>query len=151
MAEFRVMGIAAAYGRIGYVVLADDQLIDWGVSKAASRSPEKALAKATEWIELLSPQVIVTERVGSNPRKRGKTLALMTAVHRAAQQSTATSVTTTKIRRHQNKYQEARALARLFPELTSRLATKPKCWLAEPRRMILFEALALALRLKETR
>ena len=150
MAEFRVMGIAVASGRISYVVLANDQLLDWAVSQAASRSPERALAKATEWIELLKPEAVVIEAPGSNPRKRGATTILMEAVHKAAQDSAAISIATTKVRHHKDKYREAEALAEEFPELLPRLARKPACWLSEPRRMILFEALALALRLRET-
>ena len=150
MAKFRVMGIAVASGRIAYVVLEGDRLLDWDVSQAASKSPERASTKAAEWIGLLKPEAVISEAPGSNPRKRGATIALMEAVHKAAQDSDAISITTTKVRHHKDKYREARALAQEYPELLPRLAKKPACWLAEPRRMILFEALALALRLRET-
>jgi len=144
------MGLAVASGRVGYAMLSDHDLIDWDVSRVACRSYEHANMKAMEWIDLLAPEVVVTERIGSNPRKRGKTLALMAAVHEAVKQSNAISVTTAKVRVHTDKYAEARALADAYPELKLRLARKPACWKTEPRRMILFEALALALRVKET-
>ena len=144
------MAIAVATGRIGYVMLADDKLVDWDISQVASHSPKRAAAKTKEWVELLKPEVLVTEALGSNRRKRGKTLSLMEAVGQAARESEAITVTIAKVRNHRNKYQEARILAQKYPELRPRLANKPACWLTEPRRMILFEALALALRLKQT-
>lgn len=151
MAEFRVLGIAVSSTRIGYVLLANDKLVDWGVSGAATDSPKKAAAKTKELIDLLKPEAVITELPGSNKRKRGKTLKLMEAITCAAQASSTTSVTTTRLRRFKDKYQEAQALAAEFPELAPRLAKKPKIWLSEPRRMILFEALALAQRLRATR
>ena len=146
------MGIAVASGRLGYAVLSsDDKLIDWGASRAAARSPEAAKAKVGAWIDLIHPGAIVTERIGSNPRKRGRTLDLMQAAHDAVWESDAIGVTTTKVRRYKDKYREAAALAQEFPELLPHVPEKPACWLNEPKRMILFEALSFALRLRETR
>lgn len=145
------MGVAVTSGRIGYVVLSPDfKLIDWGVSRVACQTPETAAAKVLEWIELLYPGAVVTERVGSNARKRGKTLDLMKAVYRSVQDSDVISVTTTKVRHHKDKYREARVLAEEFPELLNLVPNKPACWLNRPKSMILFEALAIALRLRET-
>ncbi|MEJ8574146.1 hypothetical protein [Microbaculum marinum] len=152
MSEFRIIGIAVASGRIGYAMLTcDDKLVDWGASRAAALSPDAARAKVTAWIDLIHPGAIVTERPGSNARKRGLTLALMQAVTETASQSDAICVTTTKVRRYKDKYREAAALAKEFPELLPHLPKKPAVWLNEPKRMILFEALSLALRLRETR
>lgn len=151
MAEFRVVSIAVASGKIGFVMLSNDKLANWEISQVASETPKQAEVKAREWIELHKPEVVVTEAQGSNRHKHGKTLALMKAVENAARKSDAINVRIAKVRDHKNKYHEARALAQQFPELKPRLAQKPACWLNEPRRMILFEALALALRLKQTR
>lgn len=150
MSEFRVMGIAVSSGRIGYVLLANNKLVDWGVSVVATKSPERAMEKVMAWIDLFHPEAVVTEQVGKNTRKRGKTLPLMEAVFHATKESDVINVTTPRVRQYKDKYREAAALAEQFPELAPRLAKKPKAWLSEPRRMILFEALALALRLRET-
>ncbi len=144
------MAIAAATGRIGYVMLADDKLVDWGISQAASRSPEQAFDKVTNWVDLLKPEAVVTEAIGRGSKKHGKTLALMEVITKAAKHGDCISVTAFKKRRHRDKYQEARILVKQFPELQSRIPKKPPCWLPEPRRMILFEALSLALRIKHT-
>ncbi len=151
MSEFRVLGIAVSSARMGYVLLVDDKLVDWGVSVAAAKSPKKATAKTRELIEIFKPEVIISEQPGSNKRKRGQSIALMEAVTSTAHNSDATSVTTARQQAYRDKYQEAKALAEEFPELLPRLAKKPKLWLSEPRRMILFEALSFALRLRETR
>ncbi|MEQ8954363.1 MAG: hypothetical protein RL120_09535, partial [Gammaproteobacteria bacterium] len=73
------------------------------------------------------------------------------AATRAARESDVINVTTSKVRTYRDKYQEAQALVKQYPELLPRLARKPAIWLNEPRRMILFEALSLALRLRNTR
>lgn len=151
MPEPRVMGIAVSSARIGYAMFVDDLLIDWGVSVSAAKHSTKAAAKVRELIDLHKPHAVVTELAGSNKRKRGKTFYLLKAVTRAVEMSEVTSVTTTRTQSFRNKYQEAHALAREFPELAPRLASRRKIWLSEPRRMILFEALALALRLRATR
>lgn len=151
MTKFRVLAMAVATGRIGYVLLENDKLIDWGISRVAARSPDKALETAKDWISKLDPQAVVTEAAGSNRHKRSKTLALMEAVTRAARESDVINVTTAKVRTYRDKYQEAQALVKQYPELLPRLARKPAIWLNEPRRMILFEALSLALRLRNTR
>ena len=150
MVRFRVLAIAVATGRVGYVLLENDKLVDWGISRVAARSPEKAREVASDWIRKLDPEAVVTEKLGSNRHKRGKTLKLMEAVTRSARESAAINVTTAKARSYRDKYEEAKALAKRYPELLPRLAKKPAIWLNEPRRMILFEALSLALRLRNT-
>ena len=150
MTKFRVLAIAVATGKIGYVLLENDKLADWGKSRAAARSPEKAHAFAKDLIGKLDPEAVVTEKPGSNRYKRGLTLALMEAVTGAVRDSSCINVTVTKERSHRDKYAEARALVRRFPELRPYLPKKPPIWCGEPRRMILFEALSLALRLRDT-
>jgi hypothetical protein len=151
MSEFRVMGIAVSAGRLGCVLLCNGNLVDCGYYRACTRSAHKTGNKTRELIALHCPEVVVTELPGSNKRKRGKTQGLMEAVTLAAKESEAVSMTSTKRRTYRDKYQEAKVLAERFPELLPRVPTKPKFWLNEPRRMILFEALSFALRLEETR
>ncbi|MHA7773858.1 hypothetical protein [Roseibium sp. M-1] len=152
MSKFKIMGIAVSRGRIAYVVLSgEEKVLTWGVSKSASHSSETIIERVTGWIEEIDPGAVVTEKVGSNARKRGRTHEVMKAVFEAVARSSALNMTTTKVRHHKDKYREARALAEEFPELLDQLPKKPACWDNEPRRMILFEALSFALRLRETR
>lgn len=144
------MAVAVATGRYGYVVLADGKIVDHSGSRTASKSPRKAARKTSDLIEMHTPEVIVAEMPGSNRRKRGKTLALMAAVERSAKASDAVCVMLSKTRGYRNKYEEAKALADEFPEMRPYLPEKPEFWKSEPHRMIVFEALALAIRLRET-
>ena len=73
MAATRVLAIAVATGRVGYVFLAGRRLRDWGLSRKASSSPELAAAQARRWIEALEPDVVVTETVAAGSRKGEKT------------------------------------------------------------------------------
>ena len=46
---------------------------------------------------------------------------------------------------YRNIYEEAAAIARRYPTLKHKLPKKPRIWETEPRRIIYFEAMALAL------
>lgn len=151
MAGYKVLGVAAASGRIGYAFIDNQRLIDWGMSKLASTTPERTKEKVGSWIDLLRPEVVVSER-REGTRKRGRTLTLFAAIEDAAREADVIGTTIHRVRFHKNKYDEAAALAERFPELKPRLPERPPIWLPEPPGMIVFEALALALsvRLSET-
>jgi len=55
----------------------------------------------------------------------------------------------TKAQAYRNKYEEAKALADEYSELLSRLVETAFPWKKEPRRMILFEALSMALQVRD--
>ncbi|MEH6727613.1 MAG: hypothetical protein V7703_15765 [Hyphomicrobiales bacterium] len=148
MAGYKVLGIAVATGKVGYALLEGERLIDWGLSKVASKSPAQVAAKTSYWIDLLKPEALVSEQLTKRMRKHGLTIKLLAAIAKAAEDAPVINVTVPRLRIHKNKYEEAEALARRFPELKSQLPKKPPCWLPEPRSMIFFEALTLALSLK---
>lgn len=145
VADYRVLGIAAGTGRIGYALLNNEALVDWGLSKKASRSPELAARQTRRWIELHRPEVIVIELLNSRSRKRGRTPLLIAAVSQAAADASVLTASVERIQNYPNKYEEARALARRFPDLSSNVPCQPPIWLPEPRKLIYFEALALTL------
>lgn len=149
VAAYRVLGIAAATGRIGYALLSDGDLVDWGMSRPASLSPELSAAQTKEWLTMFQPEVVVTEKLSASCRKRGRTLALIPAISQAASEAGALSVSVERIQGYKDKYAEAQALARLFPALSNQIPPKPPIWLPEPRPMIIFEALALALSVRQ--
>lgn len=149
MAAYKILAIAAASGRLGYALLEDNRLIDWGISQVAARSTSEAASSTAYWIEYLKPEVVVTESIGNQCRKRGNTISILQAINVVADDAPQLNVTVSKNRAYQNKYEEAQALAEQFPELSSRLADKPAIWLNEPRRMIIFEALSMALQVRQ--
>lgn len=145
MAEYRLLGIAAASGKIGYAFLEGDQLVDWGLSRKASESADAAAAKVRLWIDKLRPEAVICEALSERTRKKGKTLSLLAAIAQVARDAPVVNVTAERMHNYKNKYEEAQALVRKFPELESRLRDKPPFWKGEPSSMILFEAVSLAL------
>lgn len=145
MTAYRLLGIAAATGKIGYALLEGEHVADWGLLRKASRSPNRAAAKVRTWIELLKPEAVISEQLTKKSRKRGKTIALLAAITKAARKASVVHATVPRVRLHKNKYEEAATLVKRYPELRSRLPEKPPIWLPEPPNLIIFEALALAL------
>ena len=58
--------------------------------------------------------------------------------------SSAVTVSLTREQNQPNKFAEAAALAERFPDLAAWLPRRPKLWEREPRNLVYFEALALA-------
>jgi len=84
MRPFRVLSVAAASGRVGYVCFEDRRPLDWALSRKASRSPADAVYMLRKWTTLLSPSVVVTETITRQSRKRGKTPLIIDALAREA-------------------------------------------------------------------
>ncbi|MEP0313230.1 hypothetical protein [Hyphomonas sp.] len=144
-ARLRVLAIAVASGRMGYVFFSGDRLCDWGIARQASKSPKLAEAQARVWIKRLRPDVVVTEKIDNGSRKGDRTKRVIKAVTKAASAPHILDVVVPRIRSFKNKYDEAMALVDRFPELDTWVPRRRRIWEAEPRTTIYFEALALAL------
>lgn len=140
----RILSIAAATGRIAYVYLIGDRLMDWRISDKASTSTEEARAASQRWIETLQPDVVVTEIAVSKTRKGDNTRQLIEAMASVAEESKALDVKVTREQTFANKYDEAAALAERYPELAPWVPRKRRFFDNEHRNTVLFEALALA-------
>jgi len=145
----RVLSIAVATGRIGYVFLIGDRLKDWGLSRKASKSPALAASQTEQWIAELEPDVVVTEIVPKTSTKSFKTRALIDAIQAVAARAKLLDVHVPRIQLHKNKYDEAEALGNRFPDLALWVPKPRRIWEPEPRTTVLFEALALAVILIE--
>jgi hypothetical protein len=145
-ARLRVLAIAAATGRIGMVFLIGGELMDWRLSRNASRSPALAASQTAAWIEELRPDVCITER-DAEDLNQGPTLAAADSPRSKVTSADAPLSDISVLRRqpHDNKYEEAENLAERFPELKAWVPRKRRIWESEPRQILLFEALALAL------
>ena len=139
-----VLALAARHGRVGYVLLIDGVPKDWRLSRMASQCSRLATARLEGWIGRYDPDAIVLEDYRSAGRKSRKTQAILKALHRAARKSSAVTVSLTREQNHPNKFAEAAALAERFPDLAAWLPRRPKLWEREPRNLVYFEALALA-------
>jgi ribosomal protein L17 len=144
MKQLKILAIAAATGRIGYVFLIGGKLRDWGLSRKASKSPALAAAQTQTWINELQPDVVVTEKVSTTSTKGTKTRHLIEAIAKVATRAKLLDVAVSRLHTHKNKYEEAKYLGERFPEINAWVPRMRRIWEPEPRNTILFEALALA-------
>lgn len=141
----KVLSVAVASGRAGYVFLTPGQLGDWGITVKATSSPTEIAGFVQGLINRLRPDVVVTEDCRANSRKGRRTRKLIRAVADTASHNYVLDVSVPRPRHHQSKYEEAADLAKRYPDLVGYLpAHKRRIFDFEPRSMIVFEALALA-------
>ncbi|MGC9417819.1 MAG: hypothetical protein ACP5EN_02495 [Rhodovulum sp.] len=145
MAALRVLSVAVATGRAGYVFLVDGRLHDWGITVKATKSAKDIAAFVATLIETLRPDIVVTERCDDHCRKGARAQRLIGAIAEAAQEAGVRCLALTRPRTFPSKYEEAVHLADRHPEIAGYLPErKRRIFDFEPRGMILFEALALA-------
>ncbi len=144
-ASQRVLSIAAASGRVGYVLLVDRKIIATGLSRKASNNADDAATSAANWIEQLRPDVVITERVLKSSKKGRKTRAVIAAMARVAEIADVLHQQVVRGQSHANKFEEAADLVRDFPEIAHLLPKPRKPWDSEPKTTVYFEALSLAL------
>ena len=144
MTALSVLGIAVAKGRAGYVYLSNGDLRDWQVSLKAVSSGTEMAGWVQERISDLKPDVVVTEVLTKSSRKGDKTQRLIAVAADTASHNSVLDVSVARAQNFSCKYEEAAALAELYPELHGWVPRKRRLWDSEPRNTILFEALALA-------
>ena len=144
-ASQRVLSIAAASGRVGYVLLVDRKIAATGLSRKASNNADDAATSAANWIEQLRPNVVITERVLKRSKKGQKTRAVITAMAHVAEIADVLDLQVVRGQSHANKFEEAAELARDFPEIAHLLPKPRRPWDSEPKATVYFEALSLAL------
>ena len=144
MAALRVLAIAVAKGRAGYVYLVDGELQDWNISLKAVKSANNLAEWVQRLINELKPDVVVTEKITKDCRKGRKTKRLIKTAAELASHNYVLDVSVERPRNHPCKYTEAEELTGQYPELRGWLPKKRRYFGNEPRNTILFEALALA-------
>ncbi len=144
MAVLRILAIAAATGRVGYVYLVGGKLKDWRISRKAARSPVDAAEQAQRWINRLKPEVVVTEKTETAAKKSTKTKEIIHAIARTAAHNYVLDVSVAREHDYANKYEEAAALGKQHPEIAPWVPKKRRFFDTEPRSTVLFEALSLA-------
>ena len=140
-----VMALAADYYRIGYAVLTDGELYDWGLSEKAAGSQREAADKAKRWIELYRPDLILTEMLTPQCRKGAHARSLIEALAEMAEQSGALHQAVLRVQDYANKYAEIDAICLRFPQIKLWAPEPRKFFEKEPRETIYFEAISLAL------
>lgn len=141
----QVLGVAAASTKLGHIFLIDGVPYDWGASKESSGSPQQAFEYTRKKIAYYRPDLLVTELVTDESKKGQYSRSLINMIAKAAQEANIKWCLVARNQAYANKYQEAQALAKRFPELKATLPGRRYWWQTEDPRMIIFEALALSL------
>ena len=145
MAALRVLSIAVASGRAGYVYLVGGQLCDWGITVRAAKSATELAGFVQSLINELKPDVVVTEKCDEECRKGIRSRKLIQTIAETASHNYVLDVSVTRPRTYPSKYEEAEQLAKRYPDVAGYLPErKRRIFDFEPRGMIIFEALALA-------
>lgn len=140
----RVLGIAVASGRVGYVLMFSGKPCQWGLSRKAAKDTADATKRVTAWIARFRPDVVVTEKITVGCRKGEKAKSIIEAIAAVAADAEVYDVSVPRPHRHANKFAEAEALVDRFPALRPWLPPPRQLWESEPRNTTIFEALALA-------
>ena len=141
--NFKVMGLAIAAGKAGMVILRDGKLLDWKLSKKASKSPEKMQRILQGWLDTHQPDCVISEEINPYSRKSERTLSIMRAAENVIVTDNCQYITAIRERSYQNKYDEIAALSETYPAIAPWAPNPRKCYEPEPLNTILFEALAL--------
>lgn len=140
----RILALAARSGRIAMVFLVSGELKDWETSRKGAKTPSSAAGVTERWLQKLHPQVVVIEKLSSSSRKSDATKAIIKSMEKTAKCSEMLVVVVEPPREYANKYEEATALAKRYPEIAPWLPEYRKFYNPEPRVVVLFEALLLA-------
>lgn len=144
MMPLKIMALSAISDRIGLVYLRGGHLKDWSSSGTATTSPVAAAGYVQEAINFYSPDVVVTEKLTQRSQKAEGTQKLIHAMARTASENYVLDVTVAHEHPYRNKYEEAAALAKLYPAIAAWLPKKRRYFDWQPRNLVLFEALSLA-------
>ena len=143
--ELRLLAFAAASGRSAIVFFVGEQLMDWRISECAAKSADQAKVWIERQIEALKPDVIVTENPTQASRKGEISRSIIEAVSWVAERLQLLNPRVTRQHQYANKYEEADAIAELYPDLKPWQPTRRRFFENEPRNIILFEAMSYAL------
>jgi hypothetical protein len=146
--DLRILALILRSSRVGYVVFAGPkQILDWGTHSIprAGPSAERSSKRILSLIRVFTPSVIVAKpaRRKNDVDTRFAKKLLRVIVQEAALRS----IPVERIikRRFQmfkgkSKYDRARVLVSLFPELDWKMLPERKPWQSEPRAMMVFDA-----------
>ena len=156
--QFRILAIAPSYRGFGFAVLEGrDTLVDWGVKNVEGNKNAQSLKQVKELIAQYQPGVLVLQDT-ENSLRHSRIKALSRKIIALAKVGKVGA----KLFSHEQlqriyfadgqgtKHALAEIIAKRFPEeLGSRLPPKRKVWVGEHYQMDIFDAVALALALRE--
>ena len=140
----RVLAVAVASRKIACVFLIDGCLKDWQLSRSGGMSAPKGRSLMRTAIAQYKPDLVVIDSPYGPTRKYGKPPEILLAMAQDLVDSATPHRLVNRAQAYPNKYEEAAALAKRFPEIAPWLPKPRRLWDNEPTEMIYFEALALA-------
>lgn len=145
MTALRVLSIAVASGRAGYVYMQGSQILDWGIAVKAVKTGSDLVGYVQQLIIELKPDVVVTEKCGAGCRKGKRSKELIRSIAALASHNTVLDVSVERPRTFPSKYEEAHYLVGKHREVAGYLPKrKRRLFDFEPRGMVIFEAIAMA-------
>ena len=146
--EIRALAVDPSTRGFGFAVLeGPNRLIDWGVKETKTDKNKKTLKLVEDLIDRYQPSVIVVEDYeGKGSRRCHRIQALINDISRLAskQKIKVRSFSRAKVKQTfsqsgaVNKYENAVAIAKCFPELAARMPRFRKPWMSEDYRMSIF-------------
>jgi len=143
-----VLVVSVATGRIAYVYLENGRPKKWGMSRKAAKSTQNAARIVQSWIDDLSPDLLISENDRAASRKGAHSRYILETIGELFDNADGLYVRLTRHQAYQNKFEEAKVLARKYPELKHLRPLQPPFWMPEPRRVSYFEALSFVEQLK---
>lgn len=143
-----ILAVGASTGRVGFVYLEDGKCVKWRMSRQAAKSTQNAARVVQSWIDDLSPDLLISEKPETACRKGARTKSILETIGTLFDKADGLNVRLTRHQSYQNKFEEAKALARTYPELKHLCPLQPPLWMPEPRCMTYFEALSFVEQIK---
>lgn len=141
--EKLVFAFAVQANKVGYALLRGEQLLYWGTSTDVQKCEDKLFEFVEEKLRYFQPDTFITEENEGKTRKGERARALIQVAKAAAHEVSTDHVPVERSWQFKNKYDEAVAIAKEYPELQNRLPKKRRLWEPEPTSIVLFEALSL--------
>lgn len=140
----RKLSVAVATGRVAAVFLEGDKVVATRMSRTAANDTKNAARIVQSWIDGYEPDHMIAEDPKTALRKGENTKAILETITTIYENGDGLDVCVPRRQSYQNKYIEAKALAKRYPEVAHFLPrARPPIWMPEPRHMSYFEALAL--------
>ena len=143
----RTLAIASSTRRIVGVFLENNKVVGWRLSRKAARDPKNAAECIKSWIDDFEPDLLISEDPAAS-RKGDHVKTLLETIGRICDQADGLNVRLPRKQVYHDKYEEAKVLAKRYPQLRIVLPAKPPIWNSEPHAISYFEALAFVEQLK---
>lgn len=147
----RALAVDVTAKGFAYVVLEGrESLVDWGLAQVMPATSARVRDRVRKLLRRFEPEILILEEPEGSRRGRRARRLIRGLSNLADQEDTAWCM----VSRAQveeafgdpaNKYEIARAVAELFPELEHRMPRKRRAWMSEDERMGIFDAASFAL------